>query len=202
MLDYAGSSSILCKIVIDKNRQKFGVNVARKRYGKRIQTGRNEQRKGVDRTCSICKRLKKLKIKLPLQDIGNDVILAVDSSGMKVSNRGEWMRHKWKVRKGWIKVHIVVDVKTKHLLAFEITDERTGGGTMLKPLVKKAKKTIGNKKIDRIYGDGSYDSRENFNYLEKEGIEPVIKTRKNASHRSARFPGKGQMYKRKKRTWI
>jgi hypothetical protein len=44
---------------------------------------------------------------------------------MKVSNRGEWLREKWKTRKGWIKVHFVVDVKTKKLLALEITDERT-----------------------------------------------------------------------------
>jgi len=95
---------------------------------------------------TICKRLQKMHIDLPLQDIGNDVIIALDSSGMKVSNRGEWMRHKWKVRKGWIKVHIAVDVKTKSLLAFEITDERTGDGEMLEPLVEKAKKTIGNKK--------------------------------------------------------
>lgn len=74
---------------------------------------------------------------LPLQDMGNDVIIALDSSGMKVSNRGEWMRHKWKVRKGWIKVHVAVDVKTKKLLALDITDERTGDGKMLKPLIKR-----------------------------------------------------------------
>ena len=130
---------------------------------------------------TICKRLQKMNIDLALQDISDDVIIALDSSGMKVTNRGEWMRDKWKIRKGWIKVHIAVDVKTKKLLALEITDEKTGDGKMLKPLVKKAKKNIGNKKIKRVYGDGAYDSRENFNYLNSEGIEPVIKTRKNAS---------------------
>jgi len=40
--------------------------------------------------------------------------------------------------------------------------------------------TTGNKKIEGMYGDESYDSRKNFSYLEKEEIEPVIKTRKNA----------------------
>jgi len=86
---------------------------------------------------TICKRLKKLDIELPVDELGDKLIVAVDSSGMKVSTRGEWIRHKWKVRKGWIKVHIAVDVKTKKLLALELTDERRenwGDGGMLKPV--------------------------------------------------------------------
>jgi len=74
---------------------------------------------------TICKRLKKLNIQLPKEGLGGDLIVAIDSTGMKVTNRGEWIRHKWKTSKGWIKVHIAVDVKTKKLLALEITDERT-----------------------------------------------------------------------------
>ena len=33
-------------------------------------------------------------------------------------------------------------------------------------------------------GDGAYDSRANFRYLDDHGIEPVIKVRKNASLRA------------------
>ena len=51
------------------------------------------------------------------------------------------MRHKWKTsRKGWIKVHIAVDVKTNKLLALKVTDELTGDGRMLKPLVEQVKR--------------------------------------------------------------
>lgn len=49
------------------------------------------------------------------------------------------MRHKWKVRKGQVKIHIAVDVKTKKLLALEITDESIGNGKMLKPLIRQVK---------------------------------------------------------------
>ena len=49
---------------------------------------------------------------------------------------------------------------------------------MLKPLVKKAKKNIGNKKIKRVYGDGAYDSRENFNYLNSKGNRAYNKNKK------------------------
>jgi len=31
--------------------------------------------------------------------------------GMKVSNRGEWIREKWRIRRGWIKVVIMGDTK-------------------------------------------------------------------------------------------
>ena len=31
------------------------------------------------------------------------------SNGAKVTNRGEWIRQKWTVHRGWIKVHISVD---------------------------------------------------------------------------------------------
>ena len=148
---------------------------------------------------TICKRLQKMNIDLPLQDTGNDVIIALDSSGMKVSNRGEWMRHKWKVRKGWIKVHIAVDVKTKKLLALDITDERTGDGKMLKPLIKDAKKNANGRKIKAVYGDGGYDSKENFNFLDKEGIEPIIKTRKNASTRARGSPARAKCVRERKK---
>ena len=37
----------------------------------------------------------------------------------------------WKVRRGWIKVHIAVDVKTKEVVSVEITDESIGDGKML-----------------------------------------------------------------------
>ena len=145
---------------------------------------------------TICKRLKKLNIQLP-SDLGGDLIVAIDSTGMKVTNRGEWIRHKWKTRKGWIKVHIAVDVKTKKLLALEITDERTGDGKMLKPLVERVKDRGG--KISKVYGDGGYDSRENFNYLADNDIEPVIKTRKDASTQARGSPSRARMVREVRR---
>ena len=33
-------------------------------------------------------------------------MIALDSTGIKVANRGEWMRHKWHVRKGYLKIHM------------------------------------------------------------------------------------------------
>jgi hypothetical protein len=141
---------------------------------------------------TICKRMKKMDIKLPEEKLGNDMIVALDSTGMKISNRGDWMREKWKVRRGWIKVHVAVDVNTKRLIALEITDERTGDGKMLKPLIEKAEKNVGKGKIKQATADGAYDSKQNFEYLDGKGIEPAVKTRKNSSTKARGSPSRAK----------
>jgi hypothetical protein len=68
------------------------------------------------------------------------VTIAVDASGVKVADRGEWMRAKWRRRRGFLKIHIAVDVRTRQIVAMEVTDERTGDGRMLVPLVEQAQR--------------------------------------------------------------
>jgi len=129
---------------------------------------------------SIQWRAEKLPVKLDktLIDSNEDLVIALDGSGIKVFNRGEWIRHKWKVKRGYLKIHIAVDVKRKKILALEVTDERVGDGRMLQPLVEEASKKG---KITKTIGDGAYDTKNNFRYLAENGIEPVIKVRKNSS---------------------
>ncbi len=40
------------------------------------------------------------------------ITIAIDSTGIKVTNRGRWMRKKWNVKKkGFLKIHIAVRYK-------------------------------------------------------------------------------------------
>ena len=48
---------------------------------------------------TINRRINKLDIKIN-ERIGNDIVIVLDSTGIKVTNRGEWLPHKWNVRKG------------------------------------------------------------------------------------------------------
>jgi IS5 family transposase len=48
---------------------------------------------------TIDRRVNRLDITLDEKDYGDDVVLAVDASGIKISNRGEWIRHIWKIRR-------------------------------------------------------------------------------------------------------
>ena len=58
----------------------------------------------------ICRRINRLDIKIDanyssLHD--DNFVIAIDSTGVKVTNRGEWIRHKWKVKRGYLKIHSI-----------------------------------------------------------------------------------------------
>ena len=82
------------------------------------------------------------------------MVIALDASGIKVSNRGSWVRRRWRVRRGYLKIHIAVDVKRKRILALKVTDERVGDGRMLKPLVEEASTKT---RVVKVLADGAYD---------------------------------------------
>lgn len=113
-------------------------------------------------------------------EVGNDIIIAVDSTGIKVANRGEWMRHKWHVRRGYLKIHVAVDIKNKKIISLEVTSEEVHDGKMLKKLVDNASES---NNVKGALADGMYDSNKNFRYLSKNHIKPGIKTRSNSKVR-------------------
>ena len=129
---------------------------------------------------TINRRINKLNIKIN-EKIGNDIIIALDSTGIKIANRGEWLRHKWNVRKGYLKIHVAVDINKKKIVSLEVTSEEVHDGSRLKKLVSNASE---NNDVRRVIADGAYDSKENFRYLFDNGIEAAIKVRKNSSDRS------------------
>ena len=74
--------------------------------------------------------------------IENDlVIIAIDSTGIKVTNRGHWMQDKWNIgKRGYLKIHVAVDIDTKELLALEVTDEKLHDGKIMEQLVEQVLK--------------------------------------------------------------
>src|SRR2546421_8923942 len=125
---------------------------------------------------TISRRINKLEIKIN-EKLGNDIVIALDSTGIKVANRGEWMRDKWNVRKGYLKIHVAVDIKKKRIISLEVTSEEVHDGSKLRILVDRA---MENNNVKRIIADGVYDSNENFRFLCQNNIEPAIMVRKNS----------------------
>lgn len=128
----------------------------------------------------IHRRINKLDIRVE-PHLGNDIVIAIDSTGIKVANRGEWMRDKWKRRRGFLKIHVGVDVNSKKIVALKITDERSHDAQHLPSLVEQASC---HGTIYKVLADAAYDSKNNFSYLYHNGIVPGIKVRKNSSGRS------------------
>ena len=137
----------------------------------------------------ICRRINRLDIKIDNDDqdkssLQHDdyFVIAIDSTGIKVTNRGEWIRHKWKVKRGYLKIHIAVDIKKKRILSLDVTSEQVHDGKILPELVDDI--TIKqNKVVETAIMDGAYDSNNNFQFLSFKGIQPAIKVRKNAKYR-------------------
>lgn len=147
---------------------------------------------------TLCRRMKRVQLEIEKIPEG-DLVVALDPTGWKVTNRGEWMREKWKRRRGWIKVHIAVDVRSKRLLGVEITDERVADHNqrVVRSLLDQAEENCDG--IVAVMGDGGFDTRETFNELDGRGIVPVIKMRRNASTRSKGCPSRAKMVRERKR---
>ena len=77
-------------------------------------------------------------------ELPDDAIIIVDSTGMKVTNRGEWIRMRGRMKRRW-----VYEAKGKKIVEFKVTDERRQdckeGLEMLKELYEKTKRS--NKRI-------------------------------------------------------
>lgn len=92
---------------------------------------------------------------------------------------------KWKAaeKKGYLKIHVAVNIKTnKEIIALEVTDEKIHDGRkVIKQLIEQISNNNHNIKIKSFLGDGAYhDSNENFKYLQKKRILPIIKVKRNS----------------------
>jgi Transposase DDE domain len=129
------------------------------------------------------RRMNKLDVRLDETIIKSNspVTIAVDSSGIKVHNGGDWIRHVWKVKRGYLKVHFAVDIRTKQVVSMDVSSEKVADGKRLKRLVDRAEESV---RVERVLGDGAYDSRANFNFLDSRHIKPVIRIRKGSVPKS------------------
>lgn len=129
------------------------------------------------------RRMNKLEVSLDESLVKSNfpVSIAVDASGIKVHNGGDWIRHVWKVKKGYLKIHFAVDIKTKQVVSMDVSSEKVHDGRRLKRLVNRASESV---RVKRVLGDGAYDSRANFRFLDERHIKPVIRVRRNSVPKS------------------
>ena len=120
----------------------------------------------------IRRRIKKLPLSFSPKSKG--LIVASDGSGIKVSNRGEWIRHKWQVKRGWIKVVIMGDIDGN------IVDIRIGNEDLDERAASRGMIRENQKNIDKVLLDGYHDCEDTFKLCDHLNIEPGIKMRKNA----------------------
>jgi hypothetical protein len=137
---------------------------------------------------TINRRINKLNIQINNNNNKDKVskdeylIIAIDSTGIKVTNRGQWMRDKWNIKnkKGYLKIHVAVNVKSKKILSMKVTDEQVHDSKALPELVEDTIESDNVTAIGKVFADGAYEGNDIFRYLGDNGILPCIKVRKNA----------------------
>ena len=138
---------------------------------------------------TINRRINKLDIQVKVDNKSKEfkdgyIIIAIDSTGIKVTNRGQWMRDKWHIKnkKGYLKIHVAVNVKTKKILSIKVTDEHVHDSKALPGLVNDVIKSDKRITVGKLIAEyGAYEGNEIFRFLEdNNGIMPCIKVRKNA----------------------
>jgi len=138
---------------------------------------------GTPHYSNICRRMRRLGgvyyVKRKKSKEGKPIYAVVDGTGLKVCNRGEWMRYKHKgKRKGFVRITWAVNSKTGEILEFRATTEKTGENKKFKPMLRDMCK---NRKIGRVGGDGAFDSFDNQEELHKRKIKSSLKIKSNAS---------------------
>ena len=69
--------------------------------------------------------------------------LVIDSSGLRQHNCGSWMAKKWKTKRGFVKIHFLIEVGTKKVLGLKVTDETVGDPTVFQELFDDVLKMLG-----------------------------------------------------------
>ncbi len=120
-----------------------------------------------------------------------EVILSLDASGFTQHAGGRWIefrfeKEKDKVKKkGFVKLHPIIDVKTKAILGCTITTDSEADSSQFIELVEFAlgmlQKCCNINDIEiKILADKGYDTVEIFEYCKKRGIKPIIPIRYTA----------------------
>jgi len=107
----------------------------------------------------------------------DDVVIAVDSTGVRVHKAGGWVEREHGKKKKYVKIFFAVDVETKQALALMVTTDGTHDSRAFPELLGKAES---NGRVSKVYADGAYDSSKVYELLESKGIEAVIKPRRNS----------------------
>jgi len=155
---------------------------------------------------TIHRRITKLGIDIEKSIIESKepITIAIDATGIKVAKRGDWIKNTGKIRKGWLKIHFAVNIKTKQIVSLEVSDEKVGEIEKFEPLVSN---TMKYRKVEKVLADTGYDSNENYKYLESKNIVAGIKPqRKRGRLRSGKKSNKERYrvvneYLNNKKSW-
>ena len=109
---------------------------------------------------------------------GEKVDVAIDSTGIKKVDDGEYRTKMYQKRKSWIKLHLAVDANTGTVLTRSVTNENVHD-------IKETKRLLNPlcKSISTLFADGAWDADSTFKMEKKYGFKCVVPVRINSTRR-------------------
>ena len=75
---------------------------------------------------------------------GGDVLCLIpDATGLAPATRSDWIHHKHRKARGFIKLSAMINQETREILAFRVTDERKGDSSQFNALVDDSLEALG-----------------------------------------------------------
>lgn len=127
---------------------------------------------------TLSNKLKEMKIRLPLlTNSKTGHVVSIDSTGLKIHGQGEWNRkkHSQTDRRQWVKLHLTVDNESMQILAVESTADDVHDCEIFNQLIEALPEYI-----DKVLGDGAYDTVDAYKKSGDNGINLVALPRDNA----------------------
>lgn len=124
----------------------------------------------------ICRRAKQIGIEPFRVPSSGPIVIAIDSTGLKIYGEGEWKvrKHGYSKRRTWRKLHLGCDPKTGFIHCHTLTDNKTDDASQLDELLEQVEPTI-----DEVCLDGAYDTEHCWDTLIEQSIKPIIPLREN-----------------------
>ena len=108
-----------------------------------------------------------------IQNDSSGVLVAIDFSGFKITLKSGYLENKrYRIRKGWIKLHAIININNFQIMDYSIANEHINDAKNGIKIVRRIKN-----KIDKLYDNKGYDSKLIYNELDGKAVIP---TRKNA----------------------
>ena len=126
----------------------------------------------------LSRRARRLKLRLATDHVKRIKHLVFDASGLKVFGEGEWKvrTHGKDYRRTWRKLHISIDADSQQIITALITDNGVVDPRALPRQLKQV-----DVPVERVYGDGAYDSRSCYRAIHECGARAIIPPRKGST---------------------
>ena len=126
---------------------------------------------------TLSRRSENIEINIPKNNNKENIVVAVDSSGLKVFGEGEWKvrKHGWSKHRTWRKMHLMV-TPDGEIRAADLTENNITDADVVDDLFQQESADI-----DAFAGDGAYDKRKVYNACQKRKVKKIlIPPQKNA----------------------